>query len=94
VEIVSARLRSTGIVEKLSQRRAPASQKRQGKPANYVTAYLEGKKLRVAVYQRNELKPGMRLSAPCIVTEYSSTTLIPPSAQAEVDSFGNLLIRL
>jgi N-methylhydantoinase A len=94
VEIVSARLRSAGIVEKLSQRRAPASQKRQGKPANYVTAYLEGKKLRVAVYQRNELKPGMRLSAPCIVTEYSSTTLIPPSAQAEVDSFGNLLIRL
>jgi N-methylhydantoinase A len=94
VEIVSARVRSTGIVEKLAERRAPAGQKRQAKSAKYVTAYLDGKKLRVAVYQRNELKPGMRLSAPCIVTEYSSTTLILPGVSAELDGYGNLIVQL
>lgn len=94
VEIVSARLRSTGIVEKLSLKRAGAGKKLRAKPAKFVRAYLEGKELRVAVYQRDELKRGMRLYAPCIVTEYSSTTLIPPGARAEVDNFGNLIIQV
>ncbi|HEV7746120.1 MAG TPA: hydantoinase/oxoprolinase family protein [Pyrinomonadaceae bacterium] len=95
VEIVSARVRSTGLVEK------PAEQKRQAsrdkafvKIATRVNAFMNGKKQRVAVYRRNELRPGARLRTPCIVTEYSSTTLIPNEAKAEVDSYGNLIIQL
>ncbi len=92
VEVVSARVRSTGIVEKLSQRRDNASHKKHAKPAKYVTAYLDGKKLSVAVYRRDELSAQTQLRAPCIVTEYSSTTLIPPSARARTDSYGNVII--
>ena len=95
VEIVSARVRSTGIVEKLAERRSSASRQRSfAKAAKSVTAYLDGKKLSVAVYQRDELAAGARLRAPCIVTEYSSTTLIPPGAKACVDAHGNLIIQV
>jgi N-methylhydantoinase A len=94
VEIVSARVRSTGLVEKLAQRRASASRKKNyAKPVKFVTAYLDGKKLSLAVYQRDELAVGAQLRAPCIVTEYSSTTLIPLGANAEVDGHGNLIIQ-
>lgn len=95
VEVVSARLRSTGMIEKLPQPRLKVSGKQgYAKPVKQVAAYLDGKKLNVAVYERDELAAGVRLRTPCIVTEYSSTTLIPPGARAEVDDFGNLLIQV
>lgn len=94
VEIVSARVRSTGMVEKLVER-ATNTQGRKlvAKAAKKVTAYMDGKKLNVVIYERNELKAGAQLRAPCIVTEYSSTTLIPPGARGEVDGYGNLIIQ-
>jgi N-methylhydantoinase A len=95
VEVVSARVRSTGIVEKLSQQRASAPRKKdRAKPSKQVSAYMDGEKLSVAVYQRDQLQAGMRLRSPCIVTEYSSTTLIPPGARGEVDRHGNLIIEV
>ena len=92
VEIVSARLRSTGIVEKLGQQRSKVTGKGYAKPVKQVNAYLSGKRMRVAVYDRDELSAGMRLRTPCIVTEYSSTTLVPPGCRSTVDQFGNLII--
>ena len=95
VEVVSARVRSTGIVEKPAQkRRNVAGKKGYAKPVEHVIAYLEGKKLRVAVYERDELPTGAQLRSPCIVMEYSSTTLIPPGANVELDGYGNLIIQV
>lgn len=95
VEIVSARVRSTGLVEKLVKRsRSAGAQKSFAKAANSATADLDGKKLSVAVYRRDELAAGAQLRTPCIVTEYSSTTLIPPGATGEVDRQGNLIIQV
>jgi N-methylhydantoinase A len=95
VEIVSARVRSSGLVEKLSPRRVNASRSKQfSKPAKHVDAYLNGKQSGVAVYQRDDLPAGARLRTPCIVTEYSSTTLIPTGARGEVDDYGNLIIQV
>jgi len=48
----------------------------------------------VAVYSRDELNGGVRLKTPCIVTEYSATTLIPEDAEVVVDQFGSLIIQL
>jgi N-methylhydantoinase A len=93
VEVVSARVRSTGIVEKLAQRRnSSVPQQGFAKARKTGTAYFAGKKHNVTVYQRDELPTGSLLRTPCIVTEYSSTTLIPPGAQAQVDALGNLII--
>ncbi|MDQ2920699.1 MAG: hydantoinase/oxoprolinase family protein [Acidobacteriota bacterium] len=95
VEVVSARVRSTGIVEKLPQKGSNvAGKKGYAEPVKHVTAYLDGKKVRVTVYDRDELPAGERLRPPCIVTEYSSTTLIPPGANALVDGYGNLIIQV
>ena len=76
IEIVSARLRSFGIVEKLTQRKIAS-----GKNG-----------ARGGVYKREDLGAGTRLKTPCIVTEYSATTLIPADWKARIDDFGNLLI--
>ncbi len=94
VEVVSARLRSIGLVEKVREKRAVVRNKALVKPSGSSAAYIDGLQLRVALYQRHELPPGARLRTPCIVTEYSSTTLIPGTTQAQVDAFGNLLLNV
>jgi N-methylhydantoinase A len=94
LEIVSARLRSLGVVEKLALKKRDVFRKQLAKPAKHVTAYIDGKKLSAAVYERDLLRPGMKLRAPGIVTEYSSTTLIPPGTRVEVDTSGNLIIQV
>jgi N-methylhydantoinase A len=93
IEIVSARLRSIGVVEKLKLRRSSAALRKDfAKPNDYCEAFFESGKTRVGIYRRDELRAGTRLRSPCIVTEYSSTTVIPPNAGASVDRYGNLLV--
>jgi N-methylhydantoinase A len=95
VEVVSARVRSTGVVAKLAERKRGAPRSPGFvKAAKSMNAYMEGKKLRVSVYRRDELPTGARLKTPCIVTEYSSTTLIPPGLRAAIDTYGNLIIQV
>src|SRR5213080_3661569 len=91
VEIVSARLRSVGVVEKLKTRRASRSSSRRfAKPHDFAETYFDRKKLHVAVYRREGLQGGARLRVPGIVTEYSATTLVPQEANARVDRIGNI----
>jgi N-methylhydantoinase A len=93
VEIVSARLRSIGIVEKLRQPRLRTSRKNVfAKPSDYVETFFGAGKVRAAIYRRDELAAGEQLRSPCIVTEYSSTTLIPEGERGRVDVYGNLII--
>jgi N-methylhydantoinase A len=96
VEIVSARLRSIGLVRSprvsdpdgsgLPHGRASA------KPHDWSEAYFERGKVRAAVYRRAGLPAGSRLRVPCIVTEYSATTIIPSGARAALDAHSNLII--
>jgi N-methylhydantoinase A len=95
VEIVSARVRSIGIIEKAKARRSRVSGgKRLAKPQSLAVSYFERKKIRAAVYRREELPPEARLRVPCIVTEYSATTLIPEGAIASITEEANLVIKL
>ncbi|HST26722.1 MAG TPA: hydantoinase/oxoprolinase family protein [Gaiellaceae bacterium] len=45
-------------------------------------------------YERAALRAGNRLVGPAIVTQYDSTTVIPPGLAAHVDRFGNLIIAI
>lgn len=95
IEIVSARLRSRGLVEDLPHAKVKTSrQKRVAAPDRYREVRLNGRRLRVGVYQRDQLQGGEKLQTPCIVTEYSATTLVPADARATVDLQGNILISL
>lgn len=89
IEIVSARLRSFGRVEKLRQLKIESG---KTKPHGEVTAYLDGRETLVAFYRRQDLFAKAKLKTPCIVTEYSATTLIHADSKARIDDFGNLLI--
>jgi N-methylhydantoinase A len=91
VEVVSARLRSSGIVEKLGEQKLSTAAGKSD-AVKTVSAYLDGKKVKTLVFSRADLTAGARLRTPCIVTEYSSTTLIPAGTRAEVDGYGNLII--
>jgi N-methylhydantoinase A len=91
VEIVSARLRSFGLVEKLPQRKITSG---KTKPHGKVIAHFNGRKVTAVLYRRDELRAGTRLQTPCIVIEYSATTLIDADSKARIDGFGNLLIEL
>jgi N-methylhydantoinase A len=94
VEIVSARLRSTGIVEKLKAERARrASRKKITIEAReYATVHFAEGRTRTGIYVREGLTPSARLRTPCIITEYSATTLLPPSTGASVDEHDNLIV--
>jgi N-methylhydantoinase A len=95
VEIVSARVRSIGVVEKSEARRSRVSGgKSFAKPHCLAESYFERKQIRAAVYRREELPAGARLRVPCIVTEYSGTTLIPGRARAKVEAHEDLIIDL
>ncbi len=95
VEIVSARVRSIGLVDKLRASPLQSSPaKSLAKPHDYADTHFERKKSRAAVYRREELRPNSRLRVPCIVTEYSATTLIPSGSRARVDRQQNLIIDL
>jgi len=91
IEIVSARLRSFGLVPKLPVRKIAAASG-TARPHGNVMTYFAGRKVNAPVYKRDELRGGVKLKTPCIVTEYSATTLIPAGAKARVDRFGNILI--
>jgi len=92
VEIVSARVRSSGLVGKLRIRSSRLTRmKNFARPHYFTETYFAGMKIRAAVYRRAEITQGSRLRVPCIVTEYSATTLIPAACNARVDSFGNVI---
>jgi len=55
-----------------------------------VNAQLE--KVATRYYDRSLLKAGNRLAGPAIVTQYDSTTVVPPGITAQIDRFGNIVI--
>jgi N-methylhydantoinase A len=95
VEIVSARVRSIGVTEKFKAGRTTSVASRGfARPHEMVEMFLAGQKVRGSVYRREEIPAGSRLRVPCIVTEYSATTLIPKDCQARIDSRGNIIIEV
>jgi N-methylhydantoinase A len=94
IEVVSARVRSSGLTKKIAPRRASKVDKRFAEWRGSVESHISGRKIRAAVYEREYLTSGEKLRTPCIVTEYSATTLIPAGTRADVDPYGNLLIQL
>ena len=59
------------------------------RPVNF-----EGKPATAPVIDRNRLRPGNRIEGPALVVEYSSSIVIPPGAEAEVDEWGNVIVGL
>jgi N-methylhydantoinase A len=56
------------------------------------TVIFDGKKVPVAVYERDGMQINQRFRGPAIVTEYSATTVVPPRKTFWIDRPGNLVI--
>ncbi|MBL8205049.1 MAG: hydantoinase/oxoprolinase family protein [Blastocatellia bacterium] len=93
LEIVSARLRGIGLTQK-PELKASRKQNRASKPSSEAIVRLARKAQRVAVYTRESLPVGCTFSAPALIVEYGSTTLLPPGWIARVDAWKNLLLSI
>jgi len=56
---------------------------KNGKPAKFKTKF----------YERTELLAGNKIQGPAIITQFDSTSVVPPGFSAEVDKHGNLIIK-
>jgi N-methylhydantoinase A len=90
-EIVSLRVRATGVTDKPRLLRS-STKPRQVAPRHAANVYLAERAERVPVYARDDFAAGLKLQGPAIITEYSSTTLIPGGRTIIVDEWLNLLV--
>ncbi len=54
-----------------------------GKPAKFKTKF----------YERTELRAGNHIAGPAIITQFDSTSVVPPGYTADVDKHSNLIIK-
>jgi len=54
--------------------------------------WWKGRRIRALRVGRAGLAPGERIEGPCVVTDYSATTFLPPGWRVQVDSGMNLLL--
>jgi N-methylhydantoinase A len=92
-EIVSARVRATGVTDKPRLKRWPSKRANSPNASHIARVWITERPVRLPVYARDELTPGSKLEGPAIITEYSSTTLIPHNWVVEVDAWLNLIVR-
>ncbi len=50
-------------------------------------------KFKTKFYERTELRAGNHISGPAIITQFDSTSVVPPGYTADVDKHGNLIIK-
>ncbi|HSE37556.1 MAG TPA: hydantoinase/oxoprolinase family protein, partial [Blastocatellia bacterium] len=94
VEIVSLRLRAVGVTKKPRIKHQHRGKSKHVATSRIERVYLSERAAPVSVYAREELNPGTPLEGPAIITEYSSTTLIPSRFKLEVDPWLNLVIEV
>jgi N-methylhydantoinase A len=95
VEIVNVRVR---LIAKTDQIELPRQDALAGNGSQAVLKtrdiHFTGTWLQSKVYQRDLLTPGDTFVGPALITEYSSTTVLPPNCRASVDEYANLVIEV
>jgi N-methylhydantoinase A len=96
VELVNLRLRARGVPDKPGFPEARELVREVPEAARLDTreVVFDGKGREVPVLDREALLPGNELPSPCLLTEYSTTTLVPPFARARVDARGNIVMEI
>ena len=95
IEIVNCRLEAVGKTPKppMSEGAVPV-----GPPADVIERRVNfgaaGGWFDTPIHDRTTLASGDRIKGPAVLEEMSSTTIIPPGYQAEVDALGNLVMEI
>jgi N-methylhydantoinase A len=64
-----------------------------GLPFTHKPVWFAERPYDTPLFDRDALRPGMRLPAPALVVQYDTTTVIPPGWETAVDRFGNLILK-
>jgi N-methylhydantoinase A len=93
VEIVNIRLRARGMPEKPKLEKAKPAEETppEGAHLGDGEVIFDHERVVTRIMDRERLLCGNRIEGPAIVTEYSSTVVLPPFAHATVDGYGNLV---
>ncbi|MFL5700796.1 MAG: hydantoinase/oxoprolinase family protein, partial [Ktedonobacteraceae bacterium] len=95
VQVVNVRLKARGAATRPVLERQEGHKGATATPAesrSVVFAGPDGATTHdTAVYEREKLVPGVTIKGPAIVTQYDTTTVLPPKWQARVDAIGNLI---
>lgn len=94
LELVTLRLRARGITDKppLEPATELSPGLAQGALVDTRPVVFDGKALPTAIIERDKLLPGNSFAGPAVVTEYSSTILVPPGFDARLDALGNIIV--
>ena len=91
-EIVSVRVRASGITDKPRMARARSPRNHRPRHEFEASVFLSAKRVTCPVFPRGRLSAGAAFKGPAVITEYSSTTLIPPGRKVVVDPWLNMII--
>jgi len=91
VEIVNVRTSFFGRSAKPQFRPAPKVRS-AAKPIDVAMVWMNGRRLKMVIYDRESLCHGQVVRGPAIIGEYSSTTLVAPDFVCRVDAHLNLLL--
>jgi N-methylhydantoinase A len=92
VESVTLRLRATLPGARPSLPRLEGTAPATAQLATRAVWFEPSAPQRCTTWQRNNLRPGDRLTGPALVLQYDATLVIPPGWSATVDEIGNLWI--
>jgi N-methylhydantoinase A len=94
MEIVNLRSRLVIKTPKPRLRSSANKTRRRAQAAIVKTkrVWFGGEPLQTPIYEREYLPPGVRLQAPAVIVEYSSTTVVPPDFDCCVDEYLNLTL--
>jgi len=96
VEVVNCRVKARGLAERPNLPRREVDPNARVEPVMHrpvVFAGADGPETReTPIYDRAALVPGARLRGPAVVTQYDTTTVVPPGWGGWVDAVGNLIL--
>lgn len=91
VEIVNFKVTGVGVIPKPALKKFPAGSAATPSPEETREVHFNAAEpLRVPVYRRGSLVPGMKLAGPAVIEEKTSTTVLYPGQSACVDEYLNI----
>jgi N-methylhydantoinase A len=94
VEIINVRLRARIQFGKVRPSGDSGQAPSEALPLGGLVWFGSDRPVETPVVDRASLGPGTALAGPAVITQFDSTTVIPPEATAHIDEAGNLIMEL
>lgn len=93
VEVATIRVEAVGWTEHPGLTRMPRG-RRAAQAVRARQAWIGQRRLRVPVYNRDDLASGQRIDGPAIIEEAASATVVHPAQSLRIDPYGMIIIEV